>query len=79
MFHCQMIYGSLSTKAMRKIHPYIKENKFSTACELAGYRHSKHSLTKEENDNRVLRDSLEVFKKNSLRQTGSRKDSKSDD
>ncbi|CEN52472.1 CRISPR-associated protein cas9/csn1, subtype II/nmemi [Capnocytophaga canimorsus] len=61
-------YGSLSTKAMRKIHPYIKENKFSTACELAGYRHSKHSLTKEENDNRVLRDSLEVLKKNSLRQ-----------
>ncbi|AEK23581.1 Hypothetical protein Ccan_14650 [Capnocytophaga canimorsus Cc5] len=61
-------YGSLSTKAMRKIHPYIKENKFSTACELAGYRHSKHSLTKEENDNRVLKDSLEVLKKNSLRQ-----------
>ncbi|MFJ1401978.1 type II CRISPR RNA-guided endonuclease Cas9 [Capnocytophaga canimorsus] len=61
-------YGSLSTKAMRKIYPYIKENKFSTACELAGYRHSKHSLTKEENDNRVLKDSLEVLKKNSLRQ-----------
>ncbi|MFJ1350440.1 type II CRISPR RNA-guided endonuclease Cas9 [Capnocytophaga canimorsus] len=61
-------YGNLSTKAMRKIYPYIKENKFSTACELAGYRHSKHSLTKEENDNRVLKDSLEVLKKNSLRQ-----------
>ncbi|WP_172915322.1 type II CRISPR RNA-guided endonuclease Cas9 [Capnocytophaga canimorsus] len=61
-------YGSLSTKAMRKIYPYIKENKFSTACELAGYRHSKHSLTKEENDNRVLKDSLKVLKKNSLRQ-----------
>ncbi|WGU68105.1 HNH endonuclease domain-containing protein [Capnocytophaga canimorsus] len=53
---------------MRKIYPYIKENKFSTACELAGYRHSKHSLTKEENDNRVLKDSLEILKKNSLRQ-----------
>ena len=61
-------YGSLSTKAMRKIYPYIKENKFSTASELAGYRHSKHSLTKEENDNRVLKDTLEVLKKNSLRQ-----------
>ncbi|MFK8289615.1 type II CRISPR RNA-guided endonuclease Cas9 [Capnocytophaga canimorsus] len=61
-------YGSLSTKAMRKIYPYIKENKFSTACELAGYRHSKHSLTKEENEKRVLKDSLEVLKKNSLRQ-----------
>ncbi|WP_392447505.1 type II CRISPR RNA-guided endonuclease Cas9 [Capnocytophaga canis] len=61
-------YGNLSTKAMRKIYPYIKENKFSTACELAGYRHSKHSLTKEENEKRVLKDSLEVLKKNSLRQ-----------
>ncbi|ATA69087.1 type II CRISPR RNA-guided endonuclease Cas9 [Capnocytophaga cynodegmi] len=61
-------YGNLSTKAMRKIHPYIKENKFSTACELAGYRHSKHSLTKEENEKRVLKDGLEVLKKNSLRQ-----------
>ncbi|MDO4782114.1 MAG: type II CRISPR RNA-guided endonuclease Cas9 [Capnocytophaga felis] len=61
-------YGNLSTKAMRKIYPYIKENKFSTACELVGYRHSKHSLTKEENDNRVLKESLEVLKKNSLRQ-----------
>lgn len=61
-------YGSLSTKAMRKIYPYIRENKFSTACELAGYRHSKHSLTKEELKNRVLKPKLELLKKNSLRQ-----------
>lgn len=61
-------YGSLSSKAIRKIYPYIKENKYSVACELAGYRHSKNSLTKEENENRVLKNMLETLKKNSLRQ-----------
>lgn len=61
-------YGNLSTKTMRKIYPYIKESQFSKACELAGYRHSKHSLTKEENENRELKNTLEVLKKNSLRQ-----------
>lgn len=61
-------YGNLSTKAMRKIFPHIKENIYSTACELAGYRHSKHSLTKDEIENRVLDDKLELLKKNSLRQ-----------
>ena len=61
-------YGNLSTKAIRTIYPYIKENKFSTACELAGYRHSKLSITKEENENRTLKDTLDVLKKNSLRQ-----------
>src|SRR5690554_5508060 len=60
-------YGSLSTKAMRKIYPYIKENKYSTSCELAGYRHSKDSITKEENEQRVLKDKLELLPKNSLR------------
>lgn len=60
-------YGSLSSKAMRKIYPYIKENKYSTACELAGYRHSASSLTKEEIKNRRLKDKLELLKKNSLR------------
>ncbi|KXK37727.1 MAG: type II CRISPR RNA-guided endonuclease Cas9 [Saprospiraceae bacterium] len=61
-------YGNLSSKAMRKIYPFIKENNYSTACELAGYRHSKHSLTKEEIENRPLDDKLELLKKNSLRQ-----------
>ncbi|MCK9481885.1 MAG: type II CRISPR RNA-guided endonuclease Cas9 [Bacteroidia bacterium] len=61
-------YGNLSSKAMRKVYPFIKENNYSTACELAGYRHSKHSLTKEEIDNRPLEDKLELLKKNSLRQ-----------
>jgi len=60
-------YGSLSTKAMRKIYPFIKENKYSEACELAGFRHSKHSLTKEELDNRVLKERLDILAKNSLR------------
>jgi len=60
-------YGSISTKAMRKIYPFIKENNYSTACELAGYRHSKHSLTKEELDSRILKNKLEPLKKNSLR------------
>lgn len=60
-------YGSLSTKAMRKIFPYIKEHKFSDACILANYNHSKNSLTKEDLANRILKDKLEVLPKNSLR------------
>lgn len=60
-------YGNLSSKAMRKIYPYIKENYYSSACELAGYRHSSSSLTKEEIENRQLKDKLELLKKNSLR------------
>ncbi|MEI8279602.1 MAG: type II CRISPR RNA-guided endonuclease Cas9, partial [Bacteroidota bacterium] len=59
-------YGSLSAKAMRKIFPFIKENIYSTACNLAGYNHSS-SLTKDENDNRVLKEHLELLPKNSLR------------
>lgn len=61
-------YGSLSTKAIRRIFPYIKESKYSEACELAGYRHSKHSLTSEELKDRKLKPKLELLKKNSLRQ-----------
>lgn len=60
-------YGSLSAKAIRKIFPYIKESKFSTACELAGYRHSKNSLTREEIASRPLKERLELLPKNSLR------------
>src|SRR5690606_35936463 len=39
-----------------------------SACEYAGYRHSKHSLTKDELKDRVLEDKLKLLKKNSLRQ-----------
>lgn len=61
-------YGSLSTKAMRKILPYMKDgNEYSIACEYAGYRHSRSSLTKDEIDNKVLKDKLEILPKNSLR------------
>ncbi|MHA3046706.1 type II CRISPR RNA-guided endonuclease Cas9 [Riemerella anatipestifer] len=60
-------YGNLSTKAMRKIIPYLIDgNDYSEACALAGYNHS-NSLTKEENDSRELLDKLELLPKNSLR------------
>lgn len=60
-------YGSLSSKAIRKIYPFIKESEYSKACELAGYRHSKHSLTKEELASRELKSKLDILPKNSLR------------
>lgn len=61
-------YGNLSTKAIRKIMPYLKaEHEYSEASALAGYKHSKHSLTKEEIENKVLEDRLELLPKNSLR------------
>jgi CRISPR-associated endonuclease Csn1 len=73
--HCKILadltlvddYGDLSTKAIRKIFPYIKENNYSTACDLAGYRHSASSLTKDEIASRPLKNKLELLKKNSLR------------
>ncbi len=60
-------YGSLSTKAMRKIYPHIKELTYDKACFQAGYKHSTSSLTKEEIENRPLKNKLELLKKNSLR------------
>lgn len=61
-------YGSLSAKAIRKIMPYLREgNEYSVACEYAGYRHSKSSLTKDEIKNRELKDKLEILPRNSLR------------
>jgi CRISPR-associated endonuclease Csn1 len=61
-------YGSLCTKAIRKILPFLKEgNEYSVACTFAGYRHSKSSLTKEEIDSKVLKDCLDILPKNSLR------------
>lgn len=60
-------YGNLSSKAMRKIYPYIKEHKYSEACNYAGYNHSKNSLTKEQLENRVLKEQLDILAKNSLR------------
>ncbi len=70
-------YSSLSTKAIRKILPYLKDGfayggrkelpSEPSACEYAGYRHSKNSLTKEEIANKVLKDKLVILPKNSLR------------
>ena len=60
-------YSSLSTKAIRRILPHLKDgNDYSVACEYAGYRHSKQSLTKEEIQNKVLKDKLELLPRNSL-------------
>ncbi len=70
-------YGSLSAKAIRKILPHLidghsyggrkdKPTELS-ACEYAGYKHSKSSLTKEEKQNKEYKDQLDLLPKNSLR------------
>ena len=61
-------YGNLSTKAICKILPYLRNGSmYSEACELAGYKHSKRSLTKVELEQKTLKDHLELLPKNSLR------------
>lgn len=61
-------YGNKSTKAMRRILPYLQQGQmYSEACECAGFRHSE-SLTKEENATRALLEHLPQIKKNELRQ-----------
>lgn len=61
-------YGSLSSKAMHKILPFLRAgNDYALACTYAGYRHSKDSLTKEEIEARELKPRLDVLPKNSLR------------
>lgn len=61
-------YGRLSSKAMRRVMPFLKAgNDFATACQSAGYRHSKSSLTSDERANRLLKPMLDVLPKNSLR------------
>lgn len=61
-------YGSLSHKAMRKILPYMMNGyEYSEACAMAGYRHSAKSLTKEEIENKQLKERLELLPLNSLR------------
>lgn len=61
-------YGNLSAKAMRRILPYMMDgNEYSVACEYAGYRHSRRSLTKEELGKKPLVDSLPLLPRNSLR------------
>lgn len=61
-------YGSLSAKAIKKILPFLRKGfKYSEACEQAGYRHSKQSLTREEIEQKQLLPSLEVLDSGSLR------------
>ena len=36
-------------------------NEYSLACEYAGYRHSQRSLTKDELDNKVYKDHLDLL------------------
>lgn len=60
-------YGNLSSKAIRKIIPFLQEGHvYSEACALAGYNHSK-SLTTNENEKRELVKELTLLPKNSLR------------
>ncbi len=64
----QLDYGSLSAKAIRKILPHMTEGyEYSQACNLAGYRHSARSLTKEELGKKEYRSQLDVIRRNSLR------------
>lgn len=66
--HFEEDYGSLSVKAMQKILPHMEAgHEYSEACFLAGYRHSKASLTKEEIESRQLKDRLSLLPRNSLR------------
>ena len=60
-------YGKLSTKAIRRIIPFLQENDYAESCQLAGYKHSQWSLTNEENDKRILQTKLSEVKRNSLR------------
>ena len=60
-------YGNLSSKALKKILPELQKGyTYSEACKNVGYNHS-NSFTKEELENRELKDKLELIKKNSLR------------
>jgi CRISPR-associated endonuclease Csn1 len=63
----QADYGSLSAKAIKKVLPHLMDGHiYDKACLMVGYNHSS-SLTKEQNNDRVLKDTLDLLKKNSLR------------
>ncbi|CAA9202951.1 CRISPR-associated endonuclease Cas9 [Flavobacterium bizetiae] len=63
----QADYGSLSAKAIKKVLPHLIDGHiYDKACTLVGYNHSS-SLTTEQNNGRILKDTLELLKKNSLR------------
>lgn len=61
-------FGNKSSKAIRKILPYLQIGlKYSEACQAAGFRHSE-SLTVAENQARQLLSKLPQIKKNELKQ-----------
>ena len=61
-------YSSLSSKAISKILPHLKDGKqYDEAAQWAGYKSHSNSETKEERANKVLKDKLEILPKNSLR------------
>ncbi|MFV8328421.1 type II CRISPR RNA-guided endonuclease Cas9 [Flavobacterium sp. ZS1P14] len=63
----QADYGSLSAKAIKKVLPHLMDGHiYDKACLLVGYNHSS-SLTTEQNNERILKDTLDLIKKNSLR------------
>lgn len=61
-------YSNLSSKAIRKILPFLKAgHDYSDACLWAGYRHSERSLTREELSKKEYKDTIESLQRNSLR------------
>lgn len=61
-------YSSLSSKAICKILPHLKDGKqYDEAAQWAGYKSHSNSETKEERANKVLKDKVEILPKNSLR------------
>lgn len=61
-------FGNKSNKSMRKILPFLMEGyDYSQSCSLAGYNHS-NSLTKDEREQQITLDRLELLPKNNLRQ-----------
>jgi CRISPR-associated endonuclease Csn1 len=63
----QADYGSLSAKAIKKVLPHLMDGQiYDQACKFSGYNHSS-SLTTEQNNQRALKDTLHLLKKNSLR------------
>lgn len=63
----QADYGSLSAKAIKKVLPHLIDGHiYDKACTFVGYNHSS-SLTAEQNNERILKDTVELLKKNSLR------------
>lgn len=61
-------YCKLSSKAIRRILPYLQEGyDYAQSCLLAGFRHSDY-VTTEENEGRPLQTHLPILKKNELHQ-----------